>query len=92
MEVGESYTLQVTSEPAVSNLSLEFLSSNPGVASVDSTGKITALDGGQTTITGKYNDLLATCNVTVNPPEPEIDPVNGFVPFAKGGLIGGCHI
>ncbi|MDE6556261.1 MAG: Ig-like domain-containing protein [Duncaniella sp.] len=68
-----------------SNLSLEYTSSNPEVAKVETGGKITALTLGTTTITAKFagNDQYlatqATLNLVVDAPEPE-DPavtING---------------
>ena len=90
MEVGDTYTLSVISSPTA-EIQLDYLSSNTGVAIVDSVGKITALDAGKTTITGKYKNLTTYCEVTVNQKEPEIEPVNGFVPFPRGGLLGGVN-
>jgi hypothetical protein len=43
----------------------EFTSSNPGVALVDSTGAITAISPGTTTITIKVGDITKSFNITV---------------------------
>ena len=40
-------------------------SSNPAIATVDATGKVTAVAGGEATITAKAGDKTATCKVTV---------------------------
>ena len=43
-------------------------SDKPAVATVDATGKVTAVAGGEATITAKAGDKTATCKVTVKAP------------------------
>lgn len=67
---GSSLTLIPTITP--SNLSdepVEWSSSNPGIASVDDTGRVTAVSAGTATITVKVLKTreIATCEVTVDP-------------------------
>ena len=84
LSVGESATLKATVEPDnATDVSIEWSSSNDGIVSVDSNGKITAKATGKATITAKAGDKTASCEVTVNAPvsggiiEPEgINPDN----------------
>ena len=66
--VGEEYTLVKTVSPSGANQSCTWSSSNQGVASVDSNGKVTAKKTGMASITVKtYNGKTAQCKVTVKP-------------------------
>lgn len=70
--VGETATLQATVSPSNATYrSVSWISSDKSVASVDYTGKVTALSAGTVTITVYTADssCSATCEVTVkNPP------------------------
>ena len=44
---------------------MTWTSDKPAVATVDATGKVTAVAGGEATITAKAGDKTATCKVTV---------------------------
>jgi hypothetical protein len=50
----------------ISSSYLEFISSNPSVASVDSNGLVTSLSPGTAVITAKFGDDVATGSLTVN--------------------------
>lgn len=69
---GGSETLTVTRSPSsVSYPTITWTSSNTGVATVDSNGKVTAVGSGSATITAKTTDgtnLSKTCTVTVTTP------------------------
>ena len=52
-------------------------SDNPAVATVDATGKVTAVAEGEATITAKAGDKTATCKVTVK--VAAIDKPSGYV-------------
>ena len=66
--VGEEYTLVKTVSPSGANQPCTWSSSNQGVASVDSNGKVTAKKTGMASITVKtYNGKTAQCKVTVKP-------------------------
>ena len=68
LKTGETAALTATVYPAnAANKAVKWISSAPDVASVDQTGKITALKPGITTITVETEDgrYTATCNVTV---------------------------
>ncbi len=67
---GTTATLTATINPSntTDSKTLTWTSSNTSVATVDSTGRITAKEIGETTITVKTsNGKTATCKVTVNP-------------------------
>lgn len=64
---GESYTLVATVNPAnASDKSVTWASNDTGVATVDDTGKVTAVDEGSTIITATCGDCSATCFVDVS--------------------------
>ncbi|MCM1544508.1 MAG: Ig-like domain-containing protein [Ruminococcus sp.] len=68
INVGNTKKLTATVTPSNAvNKAVTWTSSNPSVASVDSTGKVTALKNGTATITCKSvdNGCKATCKVTV---------------------------
>lgn len=50
----------------------QWASSNPGVASVGSTGLVTALAAGTTTISGTYQGKSGSVNLTVNAAQPDM--------------------
>lgn len=51
---------------SISTSFLEFISSNPTVASVDSTGLITSLSAGTAVITAKFGESIAAGSLTIN--------------------------
>ena len=71
---GQSYQLSATVSPSnASNKSVKWTSSNPKVATVSSSGKVTAVANGNTTITATAADGSGKkdiCAVTVNIPKP----------------------
>ena len=77
LEVG--YTLQLTAalQPSAATGTIEWLSSDTGVATVDQTGLVTAVAAGNATITAKYSETIkAECALTVTAPEPEPELVS----------------
>ena len=66
LELNATYQLSAVKEPVNAAGSLNWESSNPGVATVDSTGKVTAKAQGTATITVSCGDKKATCTVTVD--------------------------
>ena len=66
LNVGESVTLAATVKPDnATNKTVSWSSSNASVASVDASGKVSAVAEGTATITAKAGDKSATCSVTV---------------------------
>lgn len=69
LDEGDTYTLTATVAPAdAANKAVTWTSSNSGVATVDSNGKVTAVSSGTATITVTTVDggKTATCAVTVS--------------------------
>ena len=65
LTVGENETLIATVEPIDTTDTVTWESSNSGVATVDNTGKVTAVSAGTATITAKAGSKSAICSVTV---------------------------
>ena len=66
--INKKNTLQLTATVAPQNAtkkSVTWTSSNPDVATVDTTGKVTGIGAGATTITATADQKTATCEVTV---------------------------
>ncbi|HWP21778.1 MAG TPA: Ig-like domain-containing protein [Candidatus Cryosericum sp.] len=70
INVNDTLTLTATTAPSTAtNKTLKWTSSNPSVATVDQTGKVTALTAGYTLIKAASTDgsgLSASCNVSVS--------------------------
>ena len=66
LDLNATYQLSAVKEPVNAAGSLAWESSNPGVATVDSTGKVTAKAQGTAIITVSCGDKKATCTVTVD--------------------------
>lgn len=62
---GNTETLVATVEPSDTTDTVVWTSSKESVATVDNTGKVTAVAPGTATITAKAGDKTATCTVTV---------------------------
>lgn len=66
LEVGQSKTFVAMTSPESAAKSVKWYSSNSKIATVSSSGKVTAVKAGTVTITAKTsNGLKATCKVTV---------------------------
>lgn len=67
MTVGESKTLEVTYDPSYTNVrDLTWKSTDPSIATVDSSGKVTAKKAGETTVTAQTtNGKGCYCHVVV---------------------------
>lgn len=69
VEMSKSQSVQLTATIGPDDINVpytvEWTSSDPSVASVDDTGLVTALKGGETVITVKAGDVSATCAVQV---------------------------
>ncbi len=66
LDLNATYQLSAVKEPVNAAGSLNWESSNTSVATVDSTGKVTAKAQGTATITVSCGDKKATCTVTVD--------------------------
>ena len=66
LELNATYQLSAVKEPVNAAGSLNWESSNPGVATVDSTGKVTAKARGTAIITVSCGDKKDTCTVLVD--------------------------
>ena len=66
LELNATYQLSAVKEPANAPGDLEWKSSDTGVATVSSTGMVTAVAKGEATITVTCGDKKATCTVTVD--------------------------
>jgi len=70
---GETATLMATVSPAdATDKTVTWSSSDATIASVDQSGKVTALKGGSATITAKAGDVSATCEVSITVPVQSI--------------------
>ena len=68
LTVGQTYTLKASISPSsAENKKVTFTSSNPGVATVTASGKVTAKKAGTAEVTVKTNDgkKKSTCTITV---------------------------
>ena len=99
MKIGETYTLTPTILPEnADNKNVNWISSNPGVATIDDEGKITAIMPGTTTITAASDydeEKTATCTVTVSaiPVIPQTTPVTGItLDLTKESMTTGSSI
>lgn len=71
LTVGGNETLTATVTPDNTTDSVEWTSSNTAIATVDNSGKVTAVAEGTATITAKAGEKSAACNVTVEAAKPE---------------------
>ena len=68
--IGETITLTATISPeTTTDKTIKWSSSDKSIASVDNTGKITAIAIGSTTITAQVGNIKASCAVAVKPIE-----------------------
>ena len=84
---GTSETLQATINPSdtTDDKTLKWTSSNPDVATVDNTGKVTAVGGGTATITVKsQNGKEASCEVKVTSKIESISLNKSNITLSKG--------
>ncbi len=80
--IGDSYQLQANYSPSDAEGTIIWKSDDEGIASVDQTGKVTAVGKGTTTITASCGNLADTCTVvskgessgTEIPPSPSPTP------------------
>jgi len=70
LKVGEDSTLVATAAKGTGSVS--WSSNHSDIASVDATGKVTAVAEGSATITASYSGKTATCTVTVVPEDAKV--------------------
>ena len=86
LEAGEQLQLTATLSPAGATGTVAWSSSAEGVATVDQTGKVTAVAAGTATITAKVSDSVkATCAITVKA-APQLEPLAEAVTLSYTGL------
>lgn len=73
IHVGDSLTLKATVEPTDSLDAVTWSSSYKTVATVDATGKVTAVAPGKATITAEAGNQTAICEVTVYEVESDVE-------------------
>lgn len=73
MQIGDSLTLKATVEPTESLDTVTWSSSDNTVATVDTTGKVTAVGAGQAIITAQAGNGTATCEVIVYEVESDVE-------------------
>lgn len=90
LDIGATEQLSVKVEPSNAPQNVTYASSDAAIATVDANGLITGVAVGTAKITVTAGGKTAECEVTVEDPyyEPEVAEVNGFKPFAWGGLLG----
>ena len=83
--IGDSYQLNAGYYPSDADGSTTWKSDDEGIASVDQTGKVTAVGKGTTTITASCGGVKATCTVVSNGESgnSEINPSPGSQPSLK---------
>ena len=74
LETGATRQLNATVEPSTAKQDVTYTSDNDAVATVDSSGLVTAVAEGKATITVKAEDKTDTATVNVTDPEPEPEP------------------
>lgn len=90
LKVGETQQLVATVEPEnATDKTVEWTSSDTGIATVSEDGLVTAIAEGNATITAACSGFEATCNVTVtsdggDEPEPMDPPVVGDFYYSDG--------
>lgn len=86
MNPGDTETLVATVTPGNSS-NADWKSSNKNVATVDSSGKITAVSGGTAIITAKAGCEQAKCKVTVKGDSGSSSGGGGTAPASKGNRV-----
>ena len=90
MKSGTSTTLQATLNPSsASSAGFTYSSSDTTIATVDSSGKVTAIKPGKAviTVTAVGSGVKATCNITVNANPPTISNVSASEITSNSSVI-----
>jgi uncharacterized protein YjdB len=81
---GETEQLTATVEPDGTGSTVEWRSSDSSVATVDQSGKVTAVSAGNATITATAGEMSASCQVTVDVPLKNITITGNQTSIKKG--------
>lgn len=65
LEIGETLTLKASISPSNASYDIEWISTVPTIAAVSSSGLVSALSEGKTTVFASAGDKTASCEVTV---------------------------
>lgn len=85
MEVGKTQNISATVLPSdAENQSITYKSTNSQVATISSTGKITGISKGSTTIQLKAGDVTKEVKLTVNIPTSSIDVNKTYIVLRSG--------
>ncbi len=77
LEIGDTFSLTATVQPAeATNKTVLWSSSKAAIASVDETGKVTAISEGTTIITAKAGTKYATCTVSVKRKTIQVESIS----------------
>jgi pectate lyase len=79
-----SATVKDANGATISEPSLTWTSSNPGVASVNASGVVNAHEAGTATVTATSNNVSGTASVTVEAPAAPPPPTGGLLPAFPG--------
>jgi uncharacterized protein YjdB len=79
-----SATVKDANGATISEPSLTWTSSNPGVASVDAGGVVTAHEAGTATVTARSNNVSGTASVTIEATAAPPPPPGGLIPAFPG--------
>ena len=88
MAKGDTHTLIATVKPDnATDKTIKWTSSNSSVASVDQNGSVTAIGGGNATISATVGDFSASCSIDVTVPIQSISLDKTLFTLAKGSSI-----
>ncbi len=89
--IGSFFQIEATAEPANTPDQILFTSSDEKVATVDASGKVTAIGDGTATITVSCGSVSTQCAVTVYVPKQDATlKFNTFSPFEGSLEVGGA--
>lgn len=89
LDVGEKFTLEYTLSPAdATNSKINWVSTHPSVAKVDTEGVVTAVSAGQTIIMARTEEggYVDTCTITVKQKAEDIKIKEKYIIMNKGDI------
>ena len=85
MEIGKTQTITATIQPTdATNQNLEYTTSNPNIATINSSGKITAIAKGNTTIKIKAGEITKELKLTVKVATTKIEVKETYIVLKVG--------